>query len=339
MHYFRNDYGEGAHPKILEALCAANLDHTAGYGTDSYCARAREAIRREAACPGAEIYFIPGGTQTNLLLIGHALRPYEAVMAAATGHINVHETGAVEATGHKVLTCEAADGKLTPALLAGLYSRHADHHMVKPRMVYISDSTELGTVYKRAELAALRAFCDERSLLLFLDGARLSSGLTADGSDLTLADLSRLTDCFYIGGTKSGALFGEALVLINDDLKRDFAYSVKQRGALFAKGRLLGIQFLTLFTDGLFYQIGRRENELALLLKRGIAERGYRFLTDSPSNQQFPILPDQVAAALARDFEFEIERRFQGETCIRLVTSWATEEADVEAFLQALPRS
>lgn len=336
MYFFRNDYGEGMHEKILEALVRTNREHTVGYGMDDYCAQARAAILAQLDGAQADIYFIPGGTQTNLLAISHALRPFEAVVCAATGHINVHETGAIEATGHKVLAVDAPDGKLTPERIAPCIAHHDGPHMVLPRMVYISDSTELGTVYTRAELEALRAFCDRHNLLLYLDGARLSSALTSALSDVTLADLARLTDCFYIGGTKSGALLGEALVLVNPSLQRDFAFSVKQRGAMFAKGRLLGLQFLTLFTDDLFFEIGRYENALAMELKAGIAAAGYRSLTDSPTNQQFPIFPDALVEQLAKSFEFETERRFEGETCIRLVTSWATPHEAVEAFLNAI---
>ena len=236
MLNFRNDYSEGAHPTILEAMRQNNLTPVIGYGMDEYCAHAAAMIRERFGCPSADVHFLVGGTQTNLTMIASALRPYEAVICADTGHINVHETGAIESTGHKVLTVPKEDGKLTPADVLSVVRSHPDEHMVKPRMVYISQSTEVGTVYTRHELEALRAVCDRQNLLLYLDGARLASGMTAEDCDLIPADLHRLCDAFYIGGTKNGALFGEALVLVNDALKPDFRYMIKNRGAMLAKG-------------------------------------------------------------------------------------------------------
>ena len=337
MLNFRNDYSEGAHPTILEAMRQNNLTPVIGYGMDEYCAHAAAMIRERFGCPSADVHFLVGGTQTNLTMIASALRPYEAVICADTGHINVHETGAIESTGHKVLTVPKEDGKLTPADVLSVVRSHPDEHMVKPRMVYISQSTEVGTVYTRHELEALRAVCDRQNLLLYLDGARLASGMTAEDCDLIPADLHRLCDAFYIGGTKNGALFGEALVLVNDALKPDFRYMIKNRGAMLAKGWLLGIQFEELFCDGLYFEVGQHANGLAMKLKEGIAALGYPFGSDSPSNQQFPILPNRVLDQLKNDFHWEVTSKPDADhTEIRLVTSWATKPEAVEAFLTAL---
>lgn len=334
---FRNDYSEGAHERILEALLKTNREQTAGYGEDPYTSRAKDAIRREIGREDADIYFFQGGTQTNLSMIAAALRPHEAVICAHTGHINVHESGAIEATGHKVLGVEAADGKLTPELIQRVLDAHEGWHMVKPRLVYISDSTEIGTIYKRAELEALSACCREKELYLFLDGARLGSALMAEENDVTLKDIARLTDSFYIGGTKNAALFGEAMVLCRDSFKEDFNYQMKQKGAVTAKGRILGIQFLTLFTDGLYYECAANANRAAIQIKKGIGELGYSFLIDSPSNQQFPIFPKDLAEILAAEYGLEIQPYPNPDyRCTRIVTSWATSEEAVEDFLGRL---
>ncbi len=336
MHWFRNDYSEGAEARVLERIVQENRTRTPGYGDDEICEKARELIRREIGRPDALVRFIPGGTQTNQLMIAHTLRPHEAVIAADTGHINVHETGAIEATGHKVLTAPSRDGKLTPELIGGVFSAHDGPHMVKPAMVYLSDSTELGTHYTLKELSAIREYCLEKGLILYLDGARLSSALAASEGDLTIRDIAEQTDCFYIGGTKNGALLGEALVVIREDLKKDIDYAIKQRGAMMAKGRLLGLQFLALFEDGLYYEIGRRENALAARLRAGIEKAGYSLYTDSRTNQLFVALPDGVISRLAEDFQFEITGEDGGQKIARFVTSWATEEADVDALVRAL---
>ncbi|MBO5197019.1 MAG: aminotransferase class I/II-fold pyridoxal phosphate-dependent enzyme [Lachnospiraceae bacterium] len=336
---FRNDYSEGACPEILEALIQTNLVQTSGYGTDEYCERAREAIRKEIGMPDAAVHMIPGGTQTNLILISSLLRPHEAVIGTTVSHINVHETGSVEATGHKVLTVETPDGILTPERIQPVLDAHGSNpHMVKPRMVYISNTTEIGTLYKKAELAALSKFCKEHNLILFLDGARLGCALTAKENDLTMADIAALTDCFYIGGTKNGALFGEALVL-RPEYAEDFTYFVKQKGALFAKGRLLGIQFLTLFENGLFYRLAAHANEQAMRLKQAFVDCGVEFLTDSCTNQQFPILAESIAAKLEKEYAFEFQEDC-GErgVCVRFVTSWATPAEAVEEFAKDLKR-
>jgi len=336
MYSFRNDYSEGAHPKVLEALTATNFVQTCGYGLDPYCAEAAARIRELCAAPEADVHFLVGGTQTNFLVLDALLAPYEAVIAAHTGHINVHETGAVEATGHKVCTVFAPDGKLTPQLVDTVVQGHSSEHMVLPRVVYISNTTEVGTIYTKAELTALREYCDAHGLYLFLDGARLGSALTSPFSDLTLPDLAQLTDAFYIGGTKNGVLFGEALVMTTPC--PHFRWHMKQRGAMLAKGRLLGVQFKTILEDGLYFDLARHANDLAFRLRDGIAALGYPFPVPSPSNQQFPVFPNSVVKGLQEmGYEFEIDHAEGAEhTCIRLVTSWATPESAVERFLQDL---
>ena len=337
MYSFRNDYSEGAHPRVLQALADTNDVQTAGYGTDPYCAAAADTIRRLCAAPDAAVHFLVGGTQANLVTIDAFLQSYEAVIAAQTGHVSTHETGAIEATGHKVCTVESADGKLTPALVESVLAQHnGTEHMVLPRLVYISDTTEIGTLYTKTELTALRRCCDQHGLLLYLDGARLGSALTAPGNDLTLPDLAALTDGFTIGGTKNGALFGEALVLTHP--LPHFRWHMKQRGAVLAKGRLLGVQFQALLEDGLYFGLARHANDLAFRLRDGIAALGYPFPVSSPSNQQFPVLPNAAVARLQElGYEFEIDHPADANhTCIRLVTSWATPDAAVEDFLRDL---
>ena len=337
MYSFRNDYSEGAHPKILQALADTNLVQTAGYGMDPYCQAAADTICRLCEAPAAAVHFLVGGTQVNLVTLDAFLQSYEAAIAPRTGHINTHETGAIEATGHKVCTVDCPDGKLTPALIESVLAEHnGTEHMVLPRLVYISDTTELGTIYTKAELTALRQCCDAHNLYLYLDGARLGSALTAPGSDLSLPDLAVLTDAFTIGGTKNGALFGEALVLPHP--LPHFRWHMKQRGAVLAKGRLLGLQFQVLLKDGLYFDLARRANALALRLRDGIAALGYAFPVDSPSNQQFPVLPnDMIKKLQALGYEFEIDHVVDASrTCIRLVTSWSTPESAVDAFLADL---
>ena len=336
MNSFRNDYSEGAHPRVLEALTTTNLVQTVGYGCDPYCAKAAELIRGLCEAPDADVHFLVGGTQTNLVVLDALLQSYESVIAAQTGHINVHETGAIEATGHKVCTVPSPDGKLTPALVDSVVMAHSGEHMVLPRVVYISDTTEVGTVYTKAELTALRDYCDAHDLFLFLDGARLGTALTSPENDLSLPDLARLTDAFYIGGTKNGVLFGEALVMTADC--PHFRWHMKQRGAILAKGRLLGVQFQAILEDGLYFDLARHANNLAFRLRDGIAALGYPFPVPSPSNQQFPVLPNPVVKHLQKlGYEFEIDHTVdEHHTCIRLVTSWATPESAVEAFLNDL---
>ena len=338
MYSFRNDYSEGAHPRVLQALVDTNLEQTRGYGLDPRCAAAAELIRTQCAAPQADVHFLVGGTQANLVVINAFLQSYEAVIAADTGHVNVHETGAIEATGHKVCVAHSPDGKLTPALVESVLNAHSTEHMVLPRMVYVSDTTEIGTIYTKAELTALRRCCEKHGLYLFLDGARLASALTAPGNDLTLPDLAALTDVFYLGGTKNGALFGEAVVLTNEAVKEHFRWHMKQRGGMLAKGRLLGVQFHALLENGLYLEVGSHANAMAARLHEGVSALGYSFPVESPSNQQFPILPNTVVDELqALGYEFEIDHAVDASnTCIRLVTSWATPEAAVEQFLKDL---
>lgn len=335
MYSFQNDYSEGAHTRILEALSGASLEQNTGYGYDRHSKAAAELIRRAAGRPDADVHFLAGGTQTNMTAIRAFLRPHEAAIAAETGHINVHETGAIEATGHKVLTVPGKDGKLFPEQLQTVLDSHPDEHMVKPKLVYVSDSTEVGTIYSRAELEALSRFCREKNLLLYLDGARLGSALTAGGNDLTLEDLGRLTDAFYIGGTKNGALLGEALVICSPALQEDFRYLIKQSGAMLAKGMVIGVQFETLFRDGLYFELAGHANQMADLLKEAVSAAGFSFLAQSPTNQVFPIFPNELIEALGREYQFERWATVSETTsAIRLVTSWATPESAVRKFIK-----
>ncbi|WP_047127949.1 threonine aldolase family protein [Xanthomonas arboricola] len=328
---FRNDYSEGAHPRLLQALAQASAEQNAGYGTDRHTARAVALIRSAVAQAQADVHLLVGGTQTNLTAIAAFLRPHQAVIAVEAGHIATHETGAIEATGHKVLTVPALHDKLTPALIQPVLDVHGNEHMVQPRLVYISNSTESGTIYTRAELDALSRFCRAHDLLLYLDGARLGAALTADGNDLDLPTIAALTDAFYIGGTKNGALLGEALVIVTPALQADFRYLIKQRGALLAKGMVLGTQFATLFEDGLFFALAAHANAMAQRLRSGLLAAGAQFTSDSPTNQQFIAVSAQQAAQLALRYDFERwEVRADGSHVIRFVTSWATTAASVD---------
>ncbi len=331
MYHFLNDYSEGCHPRILDALVRTNLDSTVGYGMDEHCANAARLIRAQIRCPEADVHFLVGGTQANATCISAFLRPHEAPLCVSTGHINTHETGAVEATGHKILSCPGEDGKLTPAMVEAMAAAQTDEHLVKPGLVYLSQSTELGTVYTKAELEALSACCKRLGLILFLDGARLACGLAA--SDLDLADLPRLCDAFYIGGTKNGALFGEAVVIVNPRLKKDFRWYIKRHGGMLAKGRLLGIQFEALMKDGLYLELGRHSNRMAQKLQAGLEEKGIPMLVRSPSNQIFPVVPNEWLPRLRELVQFEIWAPGPERTAIRFVCSWATGEEEIDAFL------
>lgn len=332
----RNDYSEGAHPRLLQALAVASAEVNRGYGLDVHSARAA-ALIRDRLGRDADVHFLAGGTQTNLVALAAFLRPHEAVIAPASGHIATHETGAIEASGHKVLTVATPDGKLSPALIRPRVDGHHGEHMVKPRLVYISNSTEWGTVYSADELQALGGFCRDRGLLLYIDGARLASALTTEGNDLDLALLAGQADAFYIGGTKNGALLGEALVIVNPVLRTEFRHIIKQRGAMLAKGMVIGAQFEALFEDGLYFVLATHANAMAARL-RGILQRaGVPLAVDSPSNQVFPVLPDALVERLQAFVECETwERRGDGTTVIRLMTSWATPESDIEAFTAVL---
>ena len=341
MIYFTSDYCEGCHEKVLERLVQTNMEQTSGYGTDAYCARAAALIKEKCEDETVDVHFLVGGTQTNLTVIDAGLRPHQAVVCAATGHIHVHETGAVEATGHKILALESGDGKITARQIRDLVHAHRTddsmEHTAQPKMVYISNPTELGTIYSRAELTAIREACRELGLLLFLDGARLGYGLMARGNDLTMADLAKLCDVFYIGGTKVGALFGEAVVISHPYLKEDFRYLIKQHGGMLAKGRLLGVQFETLFTDDLYFKISEHALALAEKLRAGIQEAGFDFYAENPTNQVFPILPDAVLKRLSDRYALTYQCRVSDTmSAVRLCTSWATKPEHVEAFCRDL---
>jgi len=334
MYSFHNDYSEGAHPKILEALTKASAEQNDPYGNDRHSLHAAKLIKQTIGCENVDVHFFEGGTQTNMTAISSFLRPYEAAVTAQTGHIHVHETGAVEATGHKILTAVTGNGKLNPSLVKEVLDGHTDEHMVKPKLVYVSESTEIGTIYKKAELAAISEFCKEHKLYLYLDGARLGSALTSDENDLTFQDLTKLTDAFYIGGTKNGALFGEALVICNPDLKENFRYMLKQRGAMLAKGMALGVQFETLFQDHLYFELAEHANEMANQIRQAIADAGFGFLSPSSTNQLFPVLPDYLIEKLQGEYGFQLWEKIDNSmSAIRLVTSWATPESAVKGFI------
>jgi threonine aldolase len=337
MYSFKNDYSEGAHPRILNALNESNFEQAEGYGEDGYTQKAVELLKQRIGRNDIDIHLLSGGTQTNLIAISAFLRPHEAVIAANTGHILVHETGAVEATGHKIISIEVEDGKLNYLHIKAALDSHTDEHMVKPKLVYISNPTEIGTIYNKAELEQISRICKENNLFLFMDGARLGSALCSEENNLELSDLGRLVDAFYIGGTKSGALIGEALVICRDQLKEDFRFHMKQKGALLAKGRLLGIQFVELFRDNLYFDLARHANLMAGLLKDAISKAGFKFLVNSPSNQLFPILPNQLITELQKNYSFIVWAKVDADnSAIRLVTSWATKEDAVLAFIEDL---
>ena len=338
MLQFRNDYSVGAHPDVLAAISATNLEGNIGYGTDNYCAKCADLIRDLCQAPQADVQFCIGGTQTNFTAIAAFLRPWEGVICADTGHINGHEAGAVEATGHKLFQVKVGtDGKITPEMLEPVIKMCADPHMAKAALVYISDATEIGGVYTLAELEALSAYCKAHDLLLFLDGARLGSALTASDNDVTLPDLARLCDAFYIGGTKNGALMGEALVICNPALQPEFFRMKKQRGAVLAKGWLLGVQFLTLLENGLYWNMARHANDLAGQLQAGLLAKGYQMLLPTTTNQIFPIVSHGLLEKLDQICTYEVWQEMGEETVIRFVTSFATTQEEVDALLTAMP--
>lgn len=339
MYSFKNDYSEGAHPRILNALIENNLVQDEGYGEDRYSKEAVELIKEKIGINNVDIHFISGGTQTNLIAISAFLRPHEAAIAVSSGHILGHETGAIEATGHKILSVEGENGKLSPSDLQEVLDGHPDEHMVKPKLVYISNSTEIGSIYSKSELQALHDFCQSNQLILYMDGARLGSALCSEENDLELSDLPKLVDAFYIGGTKNGALIGEALVICRDTLKEDFRYHIKQKGALLAKGRLMGIQFLELFRDNLFFDLANHANKMAGLIRDELNNANVTFLTHSPSNQLFPILPNAVISELQNKYAFHVWEKVDSDSsAIRIVTSWATKEAEVNSLTEDLKK-
>lgn len=341
MLHFDCDYMEGAHPEVMRRLVETNLEQTPGYGCDPYTARACELIRRECGAPDAEVHLLVGGTQTNATVIDGVLRRHEGVLAAESGHINVHEAGAIEAAGHKVLVLPQHDGKVRATdierYLDTFYRDETCDHMVFPGMLYVSHPTEFGTLYSLQEMEALHDVCHRHHIPLYLDGARLSYALAAEENTLTLRDIARLCDIFYIGGTKTGTLFGEAVVVTRPELLPHFFTLVKQHGALLAKGRLLGIQFETLFTDGLYLRIARQAITTARRLKAALLAKGYRMAIDSPTNQQFFILPNDEIDRLSQFATFELwGPRGERESTVRFVTSWATREQQIDQLIARL---
>lgn len=337
MIFFRSDYSTGAHPHILRALEETNNEHTDGYGEDVFCEEAANVIKEKIGRLDADVHFMIGGTPANLISTSAFLRPHEAVIAPKTGHVYVHETGALEATGHKVIPIITEDGKLRPEHIEHTIIEHEDEHMVLPKMIYISNTTEIGTIYTKEEILALRESCDKHGLIFYMDGARLGSALTSSKNDLTLEDIAEITDAFYIGGTKNGALFGEALIILKESLKKDFRFIMKQRGGLLAKGRLLGVQFRELFRDDLYFDLASHANKMADMLRDGLTAKGINFEIDSPSNQIFPIFTNSEIDELESDFFFYRWHPIDDErTSIRLVTSFSTTEEDVTAFLNRI---
>jgi len=336
-YLFFDDYSEGAHPRILEALARTNLQQEPGYVMDSFALQATRFIQERFGVPQADIHFVTSGTHANLIVLSSLLQPYESVIAAESGHINTHEAGAIEATGHKINIVKGHEGKVTPAEVQKVVAEHNFDQMVVPRAVYISQSTELGTVYSRAELLALSEKCREHELYLYADGARLGAALASPAGDLEPTTLAELVDVFYIGGTKNGALIGEAIVLVNPDLKDHFRYNLRQRGGLLAKGRAVSIQFLELFRDNLYFDVAKHANAQARELSAGIRDCGYQIYVETTTNQVFAVFPGTVIERLQQDYGFHVWEKFDSQSSIvRLVTSWATEENAVSEFLITL---
>ena len=333
---FYNDYSELAHPRVLEALSAAGRTQFDGYGLDEFSIRAAELIKEKVSAPSADVHFISGGTHANLTVISSALRPYESVISTESGHIFVHETGAIEATGHKVSTVKGSNGKLNANDIEAVLAAHEDEHMALPRLVYISQSTENGTVYTKAELESISGCCSKNGLYLFLDGARLGAALNSPVCDLSYADIAELTDAFYIGGTKNGALFGEAIVICADKLKTNFRYSLKQRGALLAKGAAIGVQFEALMKDGLYDELAAHSDAMAAKLALGIKEAGYDLRYPVEANQLFPVLPRETAMRLHDLYGFYDWGTSGDMIVLRMLTSWATPDSAVEEFISDL---
>ena len=332
---FKNDYSEGAHPRILDALIKYNLTQQNGYGLDEYSLNAAKFIRDKCAAPNASVHFVSGGTQANLTVISAFLRPHESVVSALTGHIFTNESGAIEATGHKIHGVETADGKLRPQDVQNILDAHQNvPHQLKQRLVYISNSTEIGTIYSKKELQELYEFCQNKNLILFMDGARLGHALTAETSDMSLADIAKYTDAFYLGGTKNGALIGEAIVINNPALQDEFGFHLKQKGALLAKGRLLGIQFEELMRDNLYFELADHANRQAMKIKEAFEEIGCDFLAETFTNQIFPVLSAKQIDQLSEKYDFYIWKKIDSErSAIRLITSWSTTDETVAGFI------
>lgn len=336
IYSFKDDYSEGAHPSILDALLRTNLTQLPGYGEDEISLRAIKRIKKllKTEC---DIHFIAGGTQTNLVALQTMLRPYESIIAASTSHIATHETGAIEHTGHKIHEIAHNEGKIDICNIEKVLDKHFSEHMVKPKVVFLSQSTEYGTIYSKKELEEISSFCRKNDLYLYIDGARIASALTCEESDMRLEDIAKLCDMFYIGSTKNAAMFGEALVITNENFRENFRYILKQNGALLAKGRFLGIQFDKLFKDDLYFKLAKHANDMAKLLAKGIAQKGYTFFAKPQTNQLFPILPNSIIRNLQEKFDFYIWQKYDNDnSVIRLITSWATEEKNVNEFIISL---
>ena len=335
---FKNDYSEGCHPRILEALTKTNLIQQVGYGLDDYCLEAEKLIQKLTGRPQSKVYLVSGGTQANLIVISAFLRPHESVIAAETGHIFNNETGAIEATGHKIHSVPTTDGKLTVDHIQKVLDQHQNKpHQLKQKLVYISNSTELGTIYLKEELEKLSKFCRDNSLFLFMDGARLGNALMAETNDLSLEDIANYTDAFYLGGTKNGALIGEAIVINNVDLQEEFGFHIKQKGGLLAKGRFMGIQFQELLRDDLYFDLAKTANRQAMKIKKAFKEKGFQFLSETFTNQIFPILSLSQIEQLSKNFDFYSWKKIDEENAaVRLITSWATSDEVVERFIKEI---
>ena len=335
--FFQNDYGEGAHPDVLKKLIETNLEHTCGYGLDDYSLRAAALIREKCGKPEAAVHMMTGGTSANMIALSSFMRPFEAAIAAETGHINVHETGTIEGSGHKVCVAASKDGKVLPEGVRAVVKGHTDEHMVHPRVLYISQPTEVGTVYSLDELKALREVCDENDLILFVDGARLGSALTCREATMTLRDLADLADCFYIGGTKNGLYFGEAMVIVNPALQKDFRFMIKNRGGMIAKGRLCGVMFLAALENDGYFEWAKHANACADIIRAGMVRHGVPFFQMTTTNQVFPVVTKEQEKALAERFAFEHWGDVdEDHSAIRFVTSWATKKEDAQALADAL---
>lgn len=339
MILFQCDYNEGAHPAVMRRLSETNMEQTPGYGEDVYCAGAAELIKKKCGNPDIAVHFLVGGTQTNMTVIDAGLRSHQGVISAVTGHIHAHETGAVESLGHKILTVESRDGKIRAGQIEELCRLHRDNesfeHTVQPKMVYISNPTELGTIYSRKELSDISKSCKEWGLYLFLDGARLGYGLMAEDNDLDLSVITECCDAFYIGGTKMGALFGEAVVLKHPDLQKDFRYFIKQKGGMLAKGRLLGLQFLALFEEDLYFKLGAHADAMADKLRQAFDAKGYSYLAENKTNQVFVVMPDAHLEILGKKYGFSYQERIdESHSAVRFCTSWATKEENVDSLVE-----
>lgn len=339
MYSFNNDYSEGACPEILKALIENNFIQEDGYGLDNFCLEATEIIKEKTNHHNIDVHFVPGGTPCNILAVVSCLKSYEAVIAVETAHINVHETGAIEASGHKILTCKGNNGKITPKEIEEIFLNRMEEHMVYPKMVFISNATELGTIYSYDELKAIREMCDKYDLYLYMDGARLSSALVSIENDLSLANVAELTDMFYLGGTKNGALLGEAFIIKNPELKENFRYHLKQRGQMLAKSRIMGIEFKVLLNNDLHLELAKHANKMAQTLKMIFAEADIPFLVDTSTNQIFPILPNKMINELKKEYKFEIWEKYDDENSVaRFVCSWDTKKDKILQFYNDFKR-